>query len=369
MTRTRATTSALTSPKLLELHAERARNRRSGSTSTDVIPAALFPVLQRKFEIAYLRCFPTGTTPREATARMRVSVFTLVVLLVPYLPAAALIGGIAPRTRLFSTRPRALTAELARPAAFRAPQPTLSAAKAAEPAKTSEPTKPSEPAKPRKATLSEWGTLLRLCSQARHAKLHRHHTPRLTTSYTPAPHVFTGQAARRLRLRDARARLGGRRHAAAAAGARAQPCTLTTHHSPLTTHHSTFTLTLTLTLTLTRRARSTSCSSARRRAVHRCSRSSTSRAWESPPPSSPGCAALPSGCAAPTSCGGCAPSSSAHSCACRSPSTTSAPRASSPRACSQTASSWETCSRSTSTSCSASCCRHGGSSNNPDPDH
>ena len=118
---------------------------------------------------------------------MRVSVFTLVVLLVPYLPAAALICGIAPRTRLFSTRPRALTAELARPAAFRAPQPTLSAAKAAEPAKTSEPTKPSEPAKPRKATLSEWGTLLRLCSQARHAKLHRHHTPRLTISYTVRP--------------------------------------------------------------------------------------------------------------------------------------------------------------------------------------
>ena len=141
---------------------------------------------------------------------MRVSVFTLVVLLVPYLPAAALIGGIAPRARLFSTRP----AELARPGAFRAPQPTLTAAKAAEPAKV------AEPAKPRKATLSEWGTLLRLCSQARatpsiattyHA-LPPSYTVRLTPSTvhpTACASRLTGQAARRLRLRDARARLGG----------------------------------------------------------------------------------------------------------------------------------------------------------------
>ena len=217
------------------------------------ISAALFPVLQRKFEIAYLRCFPTGTTPREATARMRVSVFTLVVLLVPYLPAAALIGGIAPRTRLFSTRPRALTAELARPAAFRAPQPTLSAAKAAEPAKTSEPTKPSEPAKPRKATLSEWGTLLRLCSQARHAKLHRHHTPRLTTSYTVRPLHTLHCASYSLLLTSSQDKLlvafAFVMLVLASAGdvmlpqlqARAlnlAPSPLTTHHSPPTTQPS-----------------------------------------------------------------------------------------------------------------------------------
>ena len=84
---------------------------------------------------------------------MRASAFTLVALLVPGQPVAAFIGGVAPRARLLSTRPSTLTAELARRRAFRAPQPTLTATKAAE------------PAKPRKATLSEWGTLLRLCSQ------------------------------------------------------------------------------------------------------------------------------------------------------------------------------------------------------------
>ena len=95
---------------------------------------------------------------------VRVSVLTLALLVVPYLPAAALIGGITPRVRLFRTQ-RVLPAELARPGAFRAPQPLLTAAKASEPAEVSEPAKPSEPTKPRKATLSEWGTLLRLCSQ------------------------------------------------------------------------------------------------------------------------------------------------------------------------------------------------------------
>lgn len=97
---------------------------------------------------------------------MRVSVFTLVVLLVPYLPAAALIGGLTPRARLLRPRPRSVpTTELTKPGVFRAPQPTLTAAKPSELAKPSEPAKPLEPAKPRKATLSEWRTLLRLCSQ------------------------------------------------------------------------------------------------------------------------------------------------------------------------------------------------------------
>ena len=93
---------------------------------------------------------------------MRVSAFALVVLLVPSQPAAALIGGVAPRARLLGTRPSTLTVSrdhvITWRGAFRAPQPTLTAAKA------------TEPAKPRKATLSEWGTLLRLCSQARPAK-------------------------------------------------------------------------------------------------------------------------------------------------------------------------------------------------------
>ena len=96
---------------------------------------------------------PCRTGSAHRLRGMRASAFTLVALLVPSQPVAAFIGGVAPRARLLSTRPSTLTAELARRGAFRAPQPTLTATEAAE------------PAKPRKATLSEWGTLLRLCSQ------------------------------------------------------------------------------------------------------------------------------------------------------------------------------------------------------------
>ena len=189
---------------------------RNSDLSFPRFPRKFAVICGRKFEIAHL-CETTarkeGTTARRRQRAMRVSVFTLAVLLVPYLPAAALVGGIAPRARLFSKWPNP---SFARPGAFRAraPQPTLTAAKAAEPAKV------AEPAKPRKATLSEWGTLLRLCSQARatpsiattyHA-LPPSYTVRLTPSTvhpTACASRLTGQAARRLRLRHARARLCG----------------------------------------------------------------------------------------------------------------------------------------------------------------